>query len=341
MSAATKAAQQGQAAEEMHKQIFGDPDNTEQAETPETEETTDTTVEATEQVEQTVEGETENVQDKDKNSVVPIVPEETWEQRYRSLQGIHRSRMKAAEIEINDLQGRIQTLESTVQAPAQTETTTQSSGLSAEEIEDYGSDLISVMKRAAREEIQGELSTLRQENSSLRQQLGTVNGTVQQNVKTAMFSQLTSEVPNWRTINDSEGFHFWLEQPDPYSGARRQNLLTQAFDGNDTTRVINFFKGYISEAGAVQPPPTPVDTPATETRQPQVAMENLVAPGKPRGDTSVAQTSTQNDGRVWSEKDIAAFYAKVQKGHYRNYPEEKGRIEREIHDAVQQGRVTR
>jgi hypothetical protein len=332
--------EQGKKADRLHKEIFGSADD-EAVKDDETEETTDVEASAEETGEEKSEpagestpaADTSGTQAEDIAAKESTDTEETWEQRYKSLQGIMRSNTNKHNQEIASLQNEINTLRS--QVASQSEPTPGKRYLTDEDTEDYGEDLINVVKRAAREEIDAELAALKKENATLRAAVSGVSSTVRQNVRNDLYSTLAEAVPDWKAINNSEDFLLWLEQSDPYSGVIRQDMLTRAFENNDATRVINFFRGFINESGAVKPP-AGQDTP---TRDPKLDMKDFVAPGKPKGNSGQAQTGAQKDVRVWTQKDVQRFYSDVRAGKYRLNPEEKTRIEQEIIHAANTGNV--
>ena len=322
---------QSAAADVLHKEIFGDP-NAPAANPP-----AEPVVEATPPAEPTAEA-TPPAEPPVAAAppAEPVDSEETWEQRYKSLQGIYKSKMTRYAGQVEDLQGQLENVSQP--APVEPELKTRPEGqklLNDEEIEDYGADLIDVVKRAAREEFGAELEALRVENTQLKEAVGGVTTSLQHNVRKDLYTMLSGAIPQWRDINGSDSFLYWLEQADPYSGALRQDLLTRAFENNDSERVINFFKGFINENGTVQPTPAAVTESAPSA---QVNLQDYVAPGKPAGGTT-AQTANPKDERVWTNAEVTAFYSDVQKGKYRLDPDGKNAMEREIIAAANSGRV--
>jgi hypothetical protein len=74
-------------------------------------------------------------------------------------------------------------------------------------------------------------------------------GTASDRNHEAVYAALAEQIPNWKTINKSEGFLTWLRQPDVFAGKSRLQLLTAAFNENDAQRVLSIFKAYIQEKG--------------------------------------------------------------------------------------------
>ncbi len=207
--------------------------------------------------------------------------------------------------------------------------------LSAEEIEDYTPEMVDVMKRAAREAIAGELADLKAENKRLHAELSGVTTQIDTSAKSSIYATLDSEVPNWREINESSEFLGWLTEPDMFSGELRQSLLRQAFDANDTARVIRFFKAYLNEDAAVAPAVPNEPEPATPVT-PKIDMKSMVAPGKPKHGGA---PSDQADTRVFTQREISEFYKSVQLGKFPGTEADKLKMERAIIKAANEGRV--
>jgi hypothetical protein len=264
-----------------------------------------------------------------------------WEHKYNVLQGKYNAEVPRLQQDNNALQGRMNELEQQLRnmqmAPPyeEAEPTRTESLLKPDEIEDYGEDMIDVVKRAAREEFAPALSKLKQENEGLRALLGGMQQQTAISARDAMLGTLDSELKNWRQVNSHPDFIGWLENVDPYSGHKKLDMLRQAYEGNNTARVLAFFKGFLNENAAFTPTPTP-NAPA----DPQVSLETLVAPGRPsEGDNTRAQDGNAN-GNAWTQDQIQAFYRDVNRGVYRNKPDEKDRIEADIFLAQSRNLIT-
>jgi hypothetical protein len=100
---------------------------------------------------------------------------------------------------------------------------------------------------------------MRQQNEHLQQQLA-------REAKQRIDMQLDAAIPNWREINQNPAWLQWLQQVDALNGRTRQELLNAANAAGNATRVIAFFKGFLSEAwgagqGGAQPRPARTDKP--------------------------------------------------------------------------------
>ena len=223
------------------------------------------------------------------------------------------------------------------------------------ERQEYGEELIDVVKRAAREIYDPIINELRTENSQLKQGFGSIQQNVATDARSRLYQELHKEVPDWNEINESDGFREWAQQIDPLSGSQRLNLIQNAFQTGQTSRVIAAFKGYKAEQAALSP------APGTERRQgnvlessgsnqgnanlgnsqsnpsvtPAVDLNALAAPGRARS----GQVPTSPDKPIVERHEITQFYADVTRGKYRGREQEQQAIERQIADALRENRV--
>ncbi|GAG17309.1 unnamed protein product, partial [marine sediment metagenome] len=244
-----------------------------------------------------------------------------FEHRYKTLQGMYNAEKRRS----TALEGRVEGMENML-AQLQTardvspqedndEPTQPESLISESEIEDYGSDLIDVMKRAAREAVQSEFDELRAENNQLKSLVGGVGQKMEYDDRTRMYAHLDTidGMANWRDTNRDPAFLEWLEHTDIYSGEPRNTLLQKAFTENDASRVSRFFQGYLEEVAAVNQA-APNAPPAKPNGQGQVGLETLVAPGAGHsGSADIAK----DQGRIWKESDIGAFYNAAREGRFK------------------------
>lgn len=266
---------------------------------------------------------------------------DNWEHKYKTLQGMYnREKTNVSELtgRVDALQGMLGKLQDMREAaaPGVAVEDAVASTLTDDEIKDYGPELIDVMKRAAVEAVQGELSTLRQENADLKAAVGSVGQTQAQSVKEKLYASLAEQVPNWKQVNTHPDFLEWLNQEDVYSGLARGQMLTRAFTQNDTVRVVRFFKGFLSENAALQPAADvnpPVEVPAPT---PKVDLASLASPGQGSGGGA---DNINETGRLWRESEIGTFYEDARKGKFKGRQDVYDATEREIQNAMNQGRI--
>lgn len=151
---------------------------------------------------------------------------------------------------------------------------------------------------------------------------GTANA-VAKTTDEIFLERLKVRVPDYESINTSDGFLAWLDEIDPVYGLPRQDALTKAGDARDAERVAAIFLAY--KATLQAPAPTP---PATTKLDKQVA---------PR---STASTPAPTPARVtFTVAEVQAFYRAVQRGEYRGREAEAAALEQTYNAALAEGRI--
>lgn len=207
--------------------------------------------------------------------------------------------------------------------------------LTQEERDEYGEELLSVVGKAAQEKLTPILRAYEAKIADLEGRLAAVGQSTLRSERQKMFDALDKELPNWRDINKHQKFLSWLALPDPYAGVMRKTLLKQAYDVNDTNRVLRFFQGFLADEAATRPAGTQVAASAPEPGPAKTDLSTLAAPGRAKSSAA----SAPDEKPVISRAQITQFYADVTAGKYRGREAEKDRIERMIHSAVNEGRL--
>lgn len=281
------------------------------------------------------EAETAESEAQEEDSAPAPSKDKQWEHRYNTLMG----RNEALNRRVRSLETLLASLEAATAAEkAEPEAGTSAAErfLTESDIEDYGEELIDVVKRAAREEVSPyikKIAELEQENGKLRNALGGVSQSMAKSARDAVYESLHQHVPNWETINKDPIFLEWLGEVDVYAGKERRAMLQEAFEKNDAARVVRFFEGFLSERTSVD---QEHHAPPTE-RSPQASLDQMVAPGRPRGAGNMA--GAQDSKKMWTQQDVRQFYADVQRGKYKGREKDRNRIERDIIEASREGRI--
>ena len=256
-----------------------------------------------------------------------------WQQKYRSLQGRYNADVPRLNAENRDLAARVSQLEgllSNMNEPAQ-QTPVQSEKLiTDDDVKEYG-DSIAVMRKAAREEVSQEIAQLKQQLGQLQGVLPQVQQVQAQQKKSGeqtFWNTIASEVPNWSDINNDPDFQSWLLEIDPLTGISRQTYLEDAQKNLDANRVVTFFRTWEGATGKT-------NTAQVDRTTQQSQLQKQVAPGRSRNNG--VKASGQN--RTYTPNDIQEFYSDVRKGKYKGRDDERGRIERDIFAAQQEGRI--
>lgn len=222
--------------------------------------------------------------------------------------------------------------------------------LTPKEIEDYGADLIDVIKRAAQEAVVPLLKPIAETVGQVQARVETAETETSKQFLTRMHSSMDSAVPGWQELNKDPNFIAWTKRPDVYSGLNRQELLQRAWYAGDSNRVAAFFQGYLAEEAATDPaaaaarqqagigqaghaaqPPAPGNQ---APPSPRVTLEQLAAPGRAR-----AAAPAPAGKPVWTAEGIAAFYQDVARGVFRGRDAERIATEADLMAAQREGRI--
>lgn len=321
MSLPKQVLAQAEEAERLEKQLLGQPDEP-APETP-------------------PEGEPNGEQPVAQPEPVPVQPEahpqpvdpeeETWQARYKALQGKFNAEVPRLHSEVKELSSQLNAaLTRLDEATRQAKEAPKSAEplVTDQDVEAFGSDLIDVIKRqateVARQEMAAELDRVEAEKQQLLEQLNGVSERQMSNDRRVFFADLERLVPDYEAVNMDPRFLDWLAEADPLSGMPRQEYLNNAYGMFDVQRTATVFNTWKQIVGAPQ------------ARQPAKKLERQVAPGTSKVSTQATQSSQE---RLWSQAEIEGFYRDVQKGAFRGNEAEQARIEAEIDLAVVEGRI--
>ena len=270
---------------------------------------------------------------------------QSWEQRARSALGRLEQTLTANQ----QLARRVSELESQVgtarlrsngaQPPPVASNYAKPQLIKPEERDDYGEEFFDVVGRRAREEYFPEFEMLSERLKRLESGQTAITQVVERTQQRGLYDQLSDEVPDWREINHHPTFLNWLTIPDAYSGIPRAELLKNAFSRQDTPRVVNFFKGFLTEAVG---PPTTSSSPGNAApplfngqASGRPSLEDFAAPGRARS----GQPQMPPDKPTYTQAWIAQFSADKRTGKYRGREADAEAIERDIYQAQHEGRI--
>jgi len=256
-----------------------------------------------------------------------VVAEEKWEQKYKTLKGMYDAEVPRLHADLRDLKAQVDNLRKAAETkPVEPAKPAVAEKLVTDaDVEAFGSDLIEVQRKVAREvaaEFRGELEAMRAENEKLREQL-TTTGT---QVSEASFEQrLYRMVPDFEAVNADPKWIAWLNEVDPLLRAPRASVAQQAFNRGDAEGVahyVSLFKQSIK----------PVEPAADKTEE----LERQIQPN--RSATSAPPTSQK--GKIYTNADIEKMFRKATDLGVKGRVEEARKLEAEIDAAFMEGRVT-
>ena len=337
-------------ADEIYKAVY-EPDDPENPENQDPDNAQDTA----QKPDETPAHETETAQQPDPAPQPDPEPED--DHKYKVLKGkydkevprLHRQLRDATQT-INAMTAKINKLEGEIAGLKAAPAPEPANPLTQSEIDQFGPDLIDIIRRVAKSET----------GVALDEQLRPIKATVEQVQETVanpsedgtvdverMLTDLAEAVPDWEKQNTNPKFLDWLDEKDPFSGKVRTELMAEAWNEGDSERVINLFQGFQKENAVVNPDDEPStetpenDPPAEETENPEQPLDELVAPGTPKTGSTGAQN--ESGKRIWTQKEIQEFYAYknefIKKNPERELPENVILQERDIFAAQGEGRI--
>lgn len=332
---------QSEAVQELYKQLGADPAQGAPADAPPSAEPADTAAPAADATTADIPAPSPTPEQPGGEKA----PEDTL-QKYRTLQGMYNAEVPRLHAQNRDLSNRVQQLEqllatfSSAPAPAAAAAPAAQAErfVSDKDVEEYG-ESIEVMRKVSREELSalsGRLAkietTLQQMQTNVVPQVQAVAHRQAQNAQQQFWADLSTAVPNWREVNDTQDFQSWLLQTDPLTGITRQTYLEDAQRALDAPRVAAFFSTWLKSTGkavAQSDGSAPAVAPATSE------LEKQVAPGRARN-TGAPQS---NKGKTYTPEDIRKFFNDVRAGRYKGREQERDRIERDIFAAQRENRI--
>lgn len=262
---------------------------------------------------------------------------ENWEHKFKVLQGKYTSETRRAREEIGTLRTTVNNLAATRNVPqaaqppapqAAPQTPKERAlavGISEKELDEYGPELVDMIMRVATNLNAPQIRQLADAQRQLGSMVQTSVQNSQRSSREMLYDQLLDQVPDWEDVNNSSEFLDWLAEDDIFSGQTRKVGLMQAFEGNDTRRVIQIFRAFKAEDERAR----------STTRVPAVNAVTLIAPGTPGGSSAPAQPGSS--GEMIHEREIADFFNAVRMGKIKG--EARNAREAVINLAVSQGRV--
>ena len=258
----------------------------------------------------------------------PVVAEETWQQKYKTLKGMYDAEVPRLHADMRELKSQVETLRKAAEAkPAEpVKKAAQEKLVTDADVEAFGSDLIEVQRKVAREvaaEFRGELDAMKAENDKLREQL-TATGT---QVSEASFEQrLHRLVPDFEAVNVDPKWINWLNEVDPLLRGPRMTVAQEAFNRGDAEGIAH----YVSLFKATQAPTPPTEQVSSKAEE----IARQIQPNRSGSPVAPAQ-----QGRIFKDADIQRMFIKSADLSAKGQMEEARKLEAEIDLAYKEGRV--
>jgi hypothetical protein len=237
-----------------------------------------------------------------------------WRHRFDVLQGKYNAEVPALRKEVSTLQEQIKTAAAPT-GDSLSRAQHAVSDLTPEEVEEYGPDLINLIKRVA-----GQSAQPSDDMTEIKDRFKKMDEERLQDAEARFWSTLETDVSDFRQINSDPAFHRWLSEIDTLTGSPRQTLLETAQQALDPSRAVAIFRQF---KGA-----------PSDAKKKQSIPEDQIQPKQSR---SNGADVSQSAGKMWTRSEIAGFYRDKAAG--RVSPDEANSIEQDIFAAQQEGRI--
>ena len=189
-----------------------------------------------------------------------------WKQRFNVTSGFLRTEREARQAEVTGLHQRITELEGKLVESEAKATASPSSSktdpgeyFTPEQIEQIGEEeataIAAAAKKAAHSAAQAAVDKVTQAVAPFEQREARRIREEFEAKKQEFEGRLAEAVPNFKEIDESEGWFEWLAESDPDEGEQRQVTLTRYSQRLNAAGVAKMFKAYLK---TVTPPPPPI-----------------------------------------------------------------------------------
>lgn len=270
----------------------------------------------------------------------------SWKHKFLSMQGRYNADVGRLRGQVEAMSGQVANLNNLLSKvksapPAREETFRQAPAkplISAEEVAEYGEEFVDFASRLAGQEVSRATGPLMREIENLKQQVGGVGEHIHQNARDQLLSRLDAELPGWREVNQNQEYLDWLSLTDPYTGAMRQDILSEAYEQNNFPRVAAFFKGFLAELAATATPQRGIE-PNGGGKSPKIALESIVAPGRAKSAAAITPPGAPPEKPFITTSQISKFYTDVASGKFKGNEAGQRDFEAKIFEAEKEGRI--
>lgn len=259
-----------------------------------------------------------------------------WKQKFDSLRGKFDAEVPTLYQQLKEQNAQLQKLAQQLQeresAPTAKEQDEQAL-VTSKDVDDYGADLVDMVRRAAQEVSQKAvthaISELRKEFGAVKEQMGTVTERVYQSESDKFWAGVMNLVPDWKQIDADPRWIEFLDTTPEFAEDTYRELAGKAIQRGDATKIAKLVETWRVTQGIV---PAQQQQQAQRNQQQQAELARQVAPT-----TSKAGTNVPTGEKIWSreEYEVAMDVRNVR----RLGQAEADRLEAEANRAVAEGRV--
>lgn len=239
------------------------------------------------------------------------VDDASWEHKYKALAGKYSAEVPRLAEELRSLKAELRDAQDKLANPPPPDLIVNK--LTPEQVvEQFGEDFAGAVASILEQRV----SKLRDE---FRPQVEAATATAAKAARADFMRELSSQVPDWQSVDQDERFTAFLDTVDPLAGRSRREFFNEADQRNDAARIVSFFKTFRDAHPAT--PPVPSKSGIEYQLAPSSTRANDTPPGK----------------KVWTQPEIRRFYVDVRRGLYS--AQDMERIEQDIYAAQAEGRL--
>lgn len=257
------------------------------------------------------------------------VEDESYAQKYKTLQGKYDAEVPRLHQQVRDMAEATKQLQTELKAlkAEPTKPKEKVSLVTDEDRAEFGEELLDVQRRIAREVSQDYEDRFEQQESFIKALEEKLAQTGNQIGEVGFSQRLAQLVPDFAKIDKDERWVGWLNEHDPMLRGPRRSQAQAAFDAGDAEAVAH----YVSLWRETLTEPSEPAKPGV-----QAELEKQVAPS--RSANSVKSPTTPNS-KVYSAREMDAAWSKVSLLMRRGKLEDAAKLEAELSAAYTEGRV--
>lgn len=226
-----------------------------------------------------------------------------WRQRFQTVSGILDTEVPRLTAQVKEQSAQIQQLLRQLEQPKAAEQPKDGALVTSKDEEDFGSDLIDMVRRCALETVRREFAPmtakLEKLEKELQEKLSAVAGRVEKSDADKFWDKVKTHVPDWDAIDNDPSWWEFLNTTPEFAEDSYRELAARAIQKGDATKIANLVK--LWRGPVVAPvPPVPPATP-TPPAAPKPELQRQVAPS-----TSRASAPVQPTGQIWTRADYEA-----------------------------------
>lgn len=227
----------------------------------------------------------------------PVAQSDEWKQKYDTLKGMFDSQVPKLHQELKARDSQLQSLQSRLEAlEKQPEPAKEESLLTDKDTEDFGADLVDMVKRAARAEaqtmIKAALAAQEKQFAGFMSSLGAVQERVVMSESEKFWGRVEALVPDWQAIDNDPEWIAFLDTSPEFTTKTYRELAAEAIAAGKAEAIVSLVRIW---RPAVQQPVAPA--------QPNPELQRQVAPPTVKSSTPVNPAE-----KILSKADYESLY---------------------------------